>query len=132
MVSEIDEYVDAQLHAFMKSVPLVLEEDSQQQLRRDWLKQHYVKHVATVVERCPKTRWSFKPAVTLEQVSDEMRPLAAQLYSLIDEPSAVKITAFTTSQILLWSCDVPFRACSLWHAWNGSMCLVHPCKVSKQ
>ena len=91
MVFEINQAVDTDLQSFLSTMPS-LSEDAQQELVQGWLVQHYWKHVVAVVERCTKASWSFKPAVPLDQLTDE-RPRAAKLYSSVDEAVAEKIDA---------------------------------------
>ena len=112
MVSEINQAVDTDLQSFLSTMPRSLSEDAQRELRQGWLAQHYVKHVAAVVERCTKARWSFKPALALDQLSDEERPRAAQLYSSVDEAAAEKIDAMVASDFLQVASTLPVSVSS--------------------
>lgn len=112
MVSEINQLVDTDLESFLSTMPRSLSEDAQRELRQGWLAQHYVKHVAAVVERCTRAKWSFKPALALDQLSDEERPRAAQLYSSVDEAAAEKIDAMVASDFLQFASTLPFSPSS--------------------
>ena len=112
MVCEINEAVDTDLQTFLSTMPRSLSEDLQRELRQGWLVQHYVKHVAAVVERCTKASWSFKPAVALEQLSDEERPRAAHLYSLVQEAAAEKIDAMVAHHFLEMESTLPVSVSS--------------------
>ena len=92
-------------------MPGPLSEHAQRKLRQNWLKQHYVERVVVVVDRFTRASWSFKPAVALDQLSDEERPTAAKLYSSVDKAAAEKIDAMVASEFLAVSstlqCSVP-------------------------
>ena len=98
--ARVEQAVDTDLQSFLSTMPRSLSEDAQRELRQGWLVQHYLKHVVAVVERCAKASWSFKPAVPLDQLSDEERPRAAKLYSSVDEAVAEKIDAMVASDFL--------------------------------
>ena len=93
MVSEIVAVVDTELQTFLLTMPRSLPDALQRELRNGWLQQHYVKCVATVVERSASTRWSFQPAVPLDLLTPEEKDKAAGMYNLVDEAVANKIDA---------------------------------------
>ena len=107
MVSDIDEAVDTALATFLSTLPCSLSEEARLELRQKWLMQHYVTQVAEVVERCRKASWSFKPALALEELSDEVRPRAAKLYGSVDEEVAAKIAAVVASELENIGCGFP-------------------------
>ena len=117
MLTEINEAVDTDFQTLLSTMPRSLSEDAQQELRQRWLVQHYVKHVAAVVERRTKARWSFKPALALDELSDEERPRAAQLYSSVDEAAAEKIDAMVASVFLQVAPTLPVSVTSKLKDW---------------
>ena len=66
MVDDINQVVDMKLQAFMATLPPVAP-GLAKRLQQGWLKDNYVMHVSEVVERAPKTTWSFSPAVSLDE-----------------------------------------------------------------
>ena len=107
MVSEINQAVEKDLQTFLSTMPRSLSEDAQGELRQGWLVQHYVKHVAAVVERSPKARWSFKPALTIDQLPEEEWPRTAQLYS--------RLTRQLPRRSMQWLTASSSRSCRLCH-----------------
>ena len=107
MVSEINEAVDTDFQTFLSTLPGALTENVQQALRQGWLVKHYVKLVAAVVERCTKAKWSFTPAVALDELSAEERPKAAKLYSSVDEAAANKIDEMVESDFMVFESTLP-------------------------
>ena len=98
MVSEINQVVDTELQTFLSNLPQVFSGDLTRELQQGWLKDNYVKHVSEVVERSTKATWSFTPDVSLDQLPEEARPRAEQLYKSVDEAAVVKINAMVDSE----------------------------------
>ena len=99
MKGAIDEAVDTALQMFMSMLPESMAPDDKEDFQKDWLLDHYVRHVAEAVERCKKAKWVFEPALPLEHMSDEERHHATELYARVDEAAAAKIDAAVGQEI---------------------------------